>query len=204
MSYIPNYVDTKVYKSISKNNKRVKIVFPRRASPDRGYWLLSTIVPYIMEKYPNVDMDFVGFAHGDEIINDINKLISLFPNRVNHYVVGPDEMISVYQKADISLIPTQFSEGTSLSCLEAQACGNVVISTNIGGLPNLIIDGYNGLLINPNKEELLQALNKVLESEELRIELSKNAIQVSKAFDKTIWVKRWKTVFTGIKGDADA
>lgn len=204
MHYIPNYVDTKVYKPVAQNNKRVKIVFPRRASPDRGYWLMSAAVPTIMEKYPSVDVDLVGFAHGNEIIKDIKKLVSLFPNRVKHYVVEPDEMISVYQKADISLIPTQFAEGTSLSCLEAQACGNVVISTNIGGLPNLIIDGFNGVLINPDGQELMKALDKVLDSEELRRTLSKNAVQVAKAFDKTIWIKRWETIITGIKGKIHA
>lgn len=198
MYYIPNYVDTNLYTPISKNNKRIKVVFPRRASAERGYWLMSAAVPPIMEKYPNVDVDFVGFAHGNEIIKDIQKLVSLFPNRVNHYVVEPDEMISVYQKADISLIPTQFAEGTSLSCLEAQACGNVVISTNIGGLPNLIIDGYNGVLINPDGQELMKALDKVLASEELRKKLSQNAVRVAKVFDKTIWVERWKNVIKSI------
>lgn len=194
MYYIPNYVDTKLYRPISKNNKRIKIIFPRRASAERGYWLMSAAVPPIMEKYPNVDMDFVGFAHGDEIINDIKKLVSLFPGRINHYVVKPDEMISVYQQADISLIPTQFAEGTSLSCLEAQACGNVVISTNIGGLPNLIVDGYNGLLINPDGQELMKALDKVLDSKELQKKLSKNAVEVAQTFDKTIWINKWKQI----------
>ena len=195
MHYVPNYVDTTLYKPISKNNnQRIKIIFPRRASAERGYWLMSAAVPPIMKKYPNVDMDFVGFAHGDTITNDIKKLVSLFPGRVNHYVVKPDEMVSVYQQADISLIPTQFAEGTSLSCLEAQACGNVVISTNIGGLPNLIIDGYNGLLINPDGQELMKALDKILDSEKLREKLSKNAVSVAQVFDKKIWIDRWKKI----------
>jgi len=198
MHYIPNYVDTKVYKPVPKNNKRVKIIFPRRASDARGYWLISPAVPPIMEKYPNVDMDFVGFAHGEEITADLKRLISQFKGRITHKVVEPSEMVSVYQNADISLIPTLFSEGTSLSCLEAQACGNVVISTNIGGLPNLVIDGYNGLLINPNGQELMKALDKVLTFSELRHKLSKNAVHVAQVFDKSIWIDRWKNVIKSI------
>jgi len=38
------------------------------------------------------------------------------------------------------------------------ATNNAIISTNVGGLPNLIIDGYNGMLIHPKKEELRNSL----------------------------------------------
>ena len=194
MNYIPNYVDCETYKPALKKDNQIKICFPRRASPERGYWLMSESLPPIMEKYPDVTFDFVGFAHGTKITDDIRKLAAAFPNRVNHYVVEPEEMIEVYQKSDISLIPTLYAEGTSLSCLEAQACGNVVITTNIGGLPNLVIDGYNGLLINPDGKELLAALDKVLASKELRQHLSQNAISVAQAFDKKIWASRWQNI----------
>ncbi len=81
-------------------------------------------------------------------------------------------MSNVYKNYDISLIPTLYSEGTSLSCLEAQASGNVVIATNIGGLPNLIINNYNGILINPDKNELFKAIKRVVLDKDLRTKLS--------------------------------
>ena len=40
-------------------------------------------------------------------------------------------MSQAYKQADISIIPTVHSEGTSLSCLESQACGNAVLATNV-------------------------------------------------------------------------
>ena len=54
----------------------------------------------------------------------------------------PDEMNKAYQNADITLIPSLYSEGTSLSCIEAMACGNAVIATRIGGLSDLIINDF--------------------------------------------------------------
>lgn len=191
-NYIPNYVDTKIYRPNPRPaDNTIQITFPRRASPERGYWLMSAALPPIMEKYKNVVFNFVGFAHGDAITNDIRGLIERFPGRINHCAVGPDEMPAIYQKTDISLIPTIYAEGTSLSCLEAQSTGNVVIATNIGGLPNLIIDGYNGLLINPSGHDLMVALDAVLADKDLRARLSANAIAVSAAFDKSIWIRRW-------------
>ena len=192
MKYIPNYVDTSIYKPNKKENKHIKIIFPRRASDERGYWLMSKVLPHILEKYPNIEFDFVGFTHGKAISNDIKHLIRLFPERIRNYMVGPDSMVNVYQEADISVIPTLYAEGTSLSCLEAQACGNTVVATNIGGLPNLIINGYNGLLINPNEKELETSISSLVENQELRKSLSKNAIDVAKSFDKSIWIHRWE------------
>lgn len=199
LHYIGNYVDASLYKPLNKkSDEKIKICFPRRCSSERGYWLMSSVLPPIMKKYPNVEFDFVGFAHGEKIENDIKRLVSQFPNCINHYVLNPDEMVNVYQKSDISLVPTLYSEGTSLSCLEAMACGNAVIATNIGGLPNLVIDGYNGLLINPDEDELLMALDRVIFDKDLRDQLMKNAVDVAASFDKNIWIEKWNKVIFNI------
>ena len=113
--------------------------------------------------------------------------------------VGPDEMPKIYQNTDISLIPTIYAEGTSLSCLEAQSSGNIVIATNIGGLPNLIIDGYNGLLINPDAHSLMIALDRILADTNLQQTLSKNAVAVAIAFDKSKWINRWGDIIDSMQ-----
>jgi glycosyltransferase involved in cell wall biosynthesis len=192
MRYIPNYVDTDLYKPLPrKKSGRINITFPRRCSAERGYWPVSKVLPVIMEKYPQADFNFVGFAHGEKIAADLKSLAARFPNRIKHCTVEPDEMAGIYQQTDISLIPTLYSEGTSLSCIEAQACGNIAIATNVGGLPNLVIDGYNGFLINPNEHDLLNALDKAIANPDLCERISKNAVLVAKAFDKKIWEDRW-------------
>lgn len=204
VNYVPNYVDTKIYHPTKrKNDGKIHITFPRRASPERGYWLMSAALPPVLDKYPDVVFQFVGFAHGVDIQNDILRLEQKYPNRVTHQMVDADEMVKIYQNTDISLIPTLFCEGTSLSCLEAQACGNVVISTNVGGLPDLVIDGFNGLLINPTGRDLMKALDQVLADNNLRKKLSENAVNVAKAFDKQIWVDKWKKIIYSVMARGD-
>ena len=194
-TYIPNYVDTSVYTPVQrKDDGKIHVTFPRRAAPERGYWLMSAALKPILDKYENVVFNFVGFAHGEDIQNDIRHWEKMYPGRVSHCCVSPDEMPKIYQDTDISLVPTVYAEGTSLSCLEAQACGNVIISTNIGGLPNLVMDGYNGLLINPDSIELMKALDKVIADTSLRQRLSKNAVNVAQNFDKKFWVQKWCNV----------
>lgn len=198
--YIPNYVDTKKYKPELKKRKdnKIQVTFPRRAAPERGYWLMSAALKPILDKYENVVFNFVGYAHGEDIQDDIKQWQKKYPGRVTHCCVEPDEMVKIYQNTDISLVPTIYAEGTSLSCLEAQACGNIVISTIIGGLPNLIIDGFNGVLISPNKDALIEALAKVISDKKMRLLLSNNAVSVANAFDKHIWVEKWTNLVKNI------
>ena len=202
MQYVPNYVDTTRYCPAPRRpDNTIQITFPRRASPERGYWLMSRALPPIMQKYKNAMFNFIGFAHGEKITNDIRRLMAMFPARIQHRVVEPDDMPTIYQNTDISLVPTLYAEGTSLSCLEAQSTGNVVIATNIGGLPNLVINGYNGILINPTGDDLIAALDTVLADAKLRKKLSENAISVAGAFDKSVWIQRWGKIIDSMKQD---
>ena len=107
-------------------------------------------------------------------------------------------MSGAYREADIALCPTVASEGTSLSCLEAMASGNAVIATNVGGLPQLVIDGYNGLLIAPEAGELREAMELLLDDGELRARLQENARQVSLSYSKKVWQKRWRKMLGSV------
>jgi len=91
--------------------------------------------------------------------------------------------------SDISVIPTLWSEGTSLSCIESMANGCAVLSTNVGGLGNLIINGFNGVLTKPTEEDLLRGLFRLCREHNWRTELARNAYNVAdKAFSKQNWM----------------
>ncbi len=101
-------------------------------------------------------------------------------------------MPHIYRQADIVLIPTRSAEGTSLSCLEAMASGKAVIAGCTGGLTDLIIDGYNGLLLRPlTAKSLSESLELLINEPELRRSLGEKAQDTARAFSLEIWKKRW-------------
>jgi len=194
MMTIPNYVDPKEFFPIEKKkDSKIRIVYPRRLYEARGLYLTLNIVDHVLSNYPRTEFHFVGKGF-EEDVEQINKSMKRWPGRIFCYHRDPDEMHHVYKEADIVLIPTLYSEGTSLSCLEACATGNAVIATRVGGLTDIIIDHFNGLLITPDSNSLANAIIECLEKPELRKRLGKNAIEVSRAFDKATWKERWKTV----------
>lgn len=188
--YIPNYVDTKVFKPKEKSDKDIVILYPRRLYKPRGFYLLLNSLDKIIKIDKKIKIHFVGQADPKE--QEIMEKLKKFKERISWSSYDSDEMYKAYQSADITLVPTVASEGTSLSCLEAMACGNAVIATNVGGLPDLILDGYNGLLISPKEEELVKAIERLVTNKDYRKQLSKNAVLVAQNFSKKRWTEEWE------------
>ena len=68
---------------------------------------------------------------------------------------------------------TSFDEGTPVSLIEAQANNKPIVSTNVGGIENVVLPGKTALLSENNKlEPFSENLLKVIEDEKLRLEMS--------------------------------
>ena len=205
--YLPNFVDTEVFipaprpraggeaepRVAPAQGAEVVILYPRRLYRPRGYWLVAEALPDILGEYPEAVFHFVGQADPEEA-GHVRELMARYPGRVRWETLSPEEMPRAYRRADITLIPTVHSEGTSLSCLEALASGNAVIATDVGGLPDLIVPDYTGLLIPPTVEALHAAIARLLDDPDLRVELGRRGRESAQAFSLTRWQARWRRV----------
>lgn len=190
---IPNYVNTKEFypkKDFLKKKDKIVITYPRRLYEPRGLYLALEAADLILEKYDNVEFRFIGKGF-DEDLDKIREYQEKWPGKILRYSCSPFEMHNVYKESDISLVPTLYSEGTSLSCLEAMASGNFVIASRIGGLTDLIINGFNGYLVEPTTEDFYHAIDTIIQKyDELSI-LRERAIETAKIFNKDVWKERW-------------
>lgn len=192
--YIPNYVDTAEFhprEDYLQSREKTVITYPRRLYGARGLYVILDIIDDVLERYPNVEFHFVGKGFEADTKN-VEKKVQKWSGRVKWYSRAPDKMYEVYQHTDISLIPTMYSEGTSLSCLEALSSGNAVIATRVGGLTDLILSGFNGILVEPNAEAIKEALYHLLDHPEEMVEIKKRAVASAEAFSKKQWKERWK------------
>jgi len=194
--FIPNYVDTNEFSpraDFDKPRDKKIILFPRRLYAARGYNLMLDVIDEILENHSEVEFHFVGRG----TLKDTDKIVEKqkkWGKRLQWYYRSMEEMPLVYKMADISVIPTINSEGTSLSCLEAMASGNAVIVTRVGGLPNLVINNFNGLMVNPNALEIKNAIEELLNNNEKLNSLKRNALNISKSFSKSQWEEQWKNI----------
>ena len=175
----------------SKNNDVVNIIFARRFCVHRGTRLFANVAKKILAKYPDVSITIAGSGPDEEYLH---KTLELFAN-VHFMTYASTDSLEIHESKDIAVIPTLGSEGTSLSLLEAMASGCAVICTNVGGMTNIVLDGYNGLMISPDESALYEALEILIENQTLRATLQRNAYSTAKyAFSLTAWKEKWTKV----------
>jgi glycosyltransferase involved in cell wall biosynthesis len=89
--------------------------------------------------------------------------------------VSRERQIELYQNAELFVLPSHY-EGLPTVLLEAMACGAPVVATKVGGCPEVIENGENGLLVEPGDPQgLTAAIDTALDDTELRHRMSKNA-----------------------------
>ena len=192
--YVPNYVDGKQFPAVEKDfDGKLTVIYPRRLYEARGLYITIEAFTYLLSKYPDLNLHFVGQASGDDVVATRN-FINKFQSQVSWYELDMEKMVQAYHQSHIALIPTVFAEGTSLSCLEAMATNNGIIATNIGGLPNLILDNFNGMLINPEARNLINAVERLITDRRLLKTLASNALLTANAFIKDKWDSKWSAI----------
>jgi glycosyltransferase involved in cell wall biosynthesis len=107
------------------------------------------------------------------------------------FVPGTADLAAWYRGIDVFVLPT-LNESLSNSLMEAMACGCCVIATNVGGNPELVRDGENGLLFEPgNAAELQNRLEMVLAAPDLRRALAHAARRtIEEGYTKELAARR--------------
>lgn len=176
---------------IEKAESPIKIVFARRFVEMRGTRLFGPVAKKILKKYPNVEITMAGTGPDEKYLKET---LGEDP-RVIFTKYNSAESIRFHSQFNIAVVPTIYSEGTSLSLLEAMSAHCAVICTNIGGMTNIVLDNYNGIMISPDEDELYKALSRLIEDSTLRNRLASNAYDtVCSSFSLEKWRNSWKNV----------
>lgn len=162
--YIPNGVDTEQFRPGRSDFARRAFGIPEDSRIilttrrlDRKNNVIALAEAFDALKTENTHLVIVGDGEQRSAIESLKN-----PRIHIAGFVRNDSIPDYLNSADVFAIPSLY-EATSISCLEAMACGLPVIVTNVGGLPDLI-DG-NGIICEPNKESLRGALETMLEKD---------------------------------------
>lgn len=191
---IPNYAGTfmeiaAIEEKINTINTKIKIVFARRFVDYRGTRLMIGAAKKLLDQFENIEVTFAGGGPLQEEIETAFK----GEKRVHITKYESKDSVSFHYNFDVAVVPTIFSEGTSLSLCEAMAAGCIPVASCVGGMSNILLDGYNGLVIQPKETDLVEALTEVITmAHEKRKIIAKRAYDTAlESFSKARWEKQW-------------
>jgi glycosyltransferase involved in cell wall biosynthesis len=185
------------YKSVDIERYR-KICDRRKASPPdpnrpiilfvgsnmyrKGVPDLIMAAPGVIKEHPQAKFIFVG---EDKSVDRLKRMCDDLKVACNFEFAGwqsQETLLSYYQQATVFVMPS-LTEALGVTFLEAMAAGVPVIGTNVGGIPEIIQDGINGLLVPVESPcSITDAINQLLSDAQLRERLVQSAFSTLNSF----------------------
>ncbi len=171
---IPNGVDVQRFlPSVTKAKTDVRIVFVARLDVMKGTHVLLKAFSAVREHAGLVSLDIIGDGPEREALQQQARILGIAADV--HFYGEIIEILPYLQEATVFVLPS-FSEGLSNVILEAMACGLPIVATRVGGTPDIIQDGVNGLLVEPDHaEQLASAVNRLLHDEDAAMRMGEAA-----------------------------
>jgi len=198
---IPSGVETKVFAPREEEHNEVpRILYVGRFSKGKGLkYLLDALA--LLRKRCEAEATLVGGTPLDDGYEEVLSQVSrLGLNRAVRLLqpVGHFTLPSLYSSHDFLVLPSE-NEALGKVLLEAMACGRPVIATRVGGIPDIVAEGRNGLLVPPrDAESLAQAIEGLSADEGRRRRMGIIARKWALNFDWSRIAERYNEAFESL------
>ena len=154
-----------------------KLVFMGRLCKEKGIGELLDAVAYLKKEFTDLEL-FLGGVWVDETLKKKADSMGEFVHQLGW--IDTEARERYLRECNIFVLPTYF-EGLPMSLLEGMAYGCACVASEVGGIPQVIEHGRDGILI-PAKDvtALTEALRRVLSDVQLQQNMGKNSIKVVK------------------------
>jgi glycosyltransferase involved in cell wall biosynthesis len=200
VTVIPNAVDTDFFKPVLGNKGIEKYAISNDYILFVGQLRSRKGVKYLLQAFAEakVDMQLVIVGGGPELsaLQRAARFLNIEQKVVFTGPVPSDDLPNLYANASFFVLPS-VAEGLPLVVLEAMASGLPVVASEVSGIPDAVISGYNGLLVPPKDIRALANAIKILNTDHrLRKELASNAREfVERYFSWKIVAKKTLSVY---------
>lgn len=163
----------------TRNN--INLIYAGRLVREKGVHVaIEALSYYIKTHNNNVLLDIFGNGNSN-YVDELKNLIASegMKNNVNiHNQITREKLIASFDDYFALLFPSIWDEPFGMTIIEAMSRGIPVIGSNVGGVPNIIEDSENSLLVPPNNpKELASAINRLISDNLLYNRLRINCIK---------------------------
>jgi glycosyltransferase involved in cell wall biosynthesis len=203
---LPNALDVGNYSVRMRQQVCPRLIWLRAFHKLYNPILAVRVFHIVIQAWPEAHLTMIGPDKGDGTLQEVLRLadelgvsqrISL-PGKVSK-----DAVSDWMNRGDIFLNTTN-ADNAPISVLEAMACGLCVVSTNPGGIPYLLADGQDALLVPPrDPNAMAQAIHRLLLDPKLAMRISRNARIKAERFDWSIILPQWESILEAISGRSE-
>jgi len=207
---IPNSVDVSYFDESKKCNEIIEgiiseelrnrriVLYSGRLLAMKGMGTLIRSIPEVLNEVRKDELLFVFAGPGNytRYINELKKM-EIESNCIFTGSLDRTSIIQLLMFAELTVVPS-FLENSPFAVLESMACGTPVIASDVGGIPEIIKNGHNGILVQAGSAKALaKAIINLLEDESLRSSIRLRAKEtVSKKFSWSVNIKKYLEVYT--------
>jgi len=199
-SFIPTGVDLDRFKKTPPPSQTKTATYVGRiehSSNWKGIEQLLQAMVLVIKDHPEAKLELVG---GGDAVEHYRIRAEELGIGSSVTLSGPqlgDALVQAYQRASVVVLPsTSDSEAFSIALVEAMASGRPIIATNIGGNPQVVENGRNGLLVPPkNPQALAEAIAHVLFDKALATSLADFGAAKAQGFSWDIQAKKYSDLF---------
>lgn len=165
-----------------------------RLSVIKGHDLLIKAMASVVEEIPNVLLLIIGDGPNLQMIKNMVSDLNIDANV--EFVGHVSDVVPYLSRLDVFILPSVM-EGLPIAIIEAIACGLPVIASNVAGIPDIVIDGKTGLLLQERSpEQTSKAILTLLKDKELARKMGKQARQhAQKKFSSERWILEIENLF---------
>ncbi len=196
---VPNVIELQSYLFRERRKLFPNLFWMRSFHPIYNPQMAIEVFAELRKNFPNATLTMAGVDKGLEselkktvAESDLSAAVS-FPG-----FLDAKQKAEAFSQADIFL-NTNRIDNMPVAVVEACACGLPVVTTNVGGLPYLISQGENGLLVeNENVREMVSAVESLLEDSDLAQRISRNGRILA---ERSAWENvliTWEKLFAGV------
>lgn len=193
-----------IWENKNNGNGMINVLFMSRFVKNKGLNITCRVMKLMVESgYKNVR--FILAGEGPEE----NKLYSFIDNnKLNEFVsltgyVAGKLKNEVLAEGDIFLFPTKYVEGLPNAILEAMGAGLAIISTYVGGIPEVVEDGVNGFLHDSDDPRVFfNSVKKLIDNRHLLKDMQKrNRLKAENNYEASIVAKKIEGIYREIIKD---
>jgi glycosyltransferase involved in cell wall biosynthesis len=201
---LPNPLDLTKYPFRHREHPTSNLVWLRAFHNTYNPMLAIRTVALLLQDLPDVRLLMIGPDKGDgsyEATKDLVVNLGL-ADRVSFPGSVPKESVAHWvQQGDIFINTTRV-DNTPISVLEAMACGLCIVSTNVGGIPYMLKNEYDALLVSSDDDAAMaKAVQRIVAENGLAERLSGNARRKAEQFDWSNILPRWEKLLTGVAAE---